>query len=125
MFLSDLAPGSIQGVAGNAGSQLFLTAGHFGVSVLGAQVPLSTFARTDAVKYGYGLGASAGMTSVLIGIYLISLIAGALLLPVVTGWAAPRVALIAASILVAIGYLLFVPLHGDYRLFTNEGVVGV
>lgn len=104
---------------------VFVTAGHFGVSVLGAQVPLSTFARTDAVKYGYDLGASAGMTSVLIGIYLISLIAGALLLPVVTGWAAPRVALIAASILVAIGYLLFVPLHGDYRLFTNEGVVGV
>ena len=35
---------------------VFLTAGLFGVSVLGAQAPLSTFARTDPEVYGYGLG---------------------------------------------------------------------
>ena len=35
---------------------VFLTAGLFGVSVLGAQAPLSTFARTDPAVYGYGLG---------------------------------------------------------------------
>ena len=38
---------------------VFLTAGLFGVSVLGAQAPLSTFARTDPAVYGYGLGTSA------------------------------------------------------------------
>ena len=37
-----------------------LTAFLFGMSVLGAQIPLSTFARTDPEVAGYGLGASAG-----------------------------------------------------------------
>ena len=35
-----------------------LTAFLFGMSVLGAQIPLSTFARTDPDTAGYGLGAS-------------------------------------------------------------------
>ncbi|MHA7987275.1 MFS transporter [Rathayibacter sp. CAU 1779] len=105
---------------------VFVTAGLFGVSVLGAQVPLSTFARTDVDKYGYGLGASSGMTSILIGIYLISLVAGALLLPVVTRWIPPRIALIGASLLVAIGYLLFLPFHGDYlQVVVNMLIAGL
>jgi MFS family permease len=105
---------------------VFVTAGLFGVSVLGAQVPLSTFARTDAAQHGYGLGASAGMTSILVGIYLIALVAGAMLLPVVTRWVAPRIALIGASILVAIGYLLFVPFHGSYlEVLTNMLIAGL
>ena len=41
---------------------VFLTAGLFGVSVLGAQAPLSTFARTDPAVYGYGLGTSGFQT---------------------------------------------------------------
>ncbi|WP_367889409.1 MFS transporter [Humibacter ginsenosidimutans] len=105
---------------------MFVTAGLFGVSVLGAQVPLSTFARTDAARYGYGLGASASMTSILVGIYLIALVAGAMLLPVVTRWIAPRIALIGASILVAVGYLLFVPFHGSYvEVLTNMLIAGL
>ncbi len=36
-----------------------LTAFLFGMSVLGAQIPLSTFARTDPDIAGYGLGADA------------------------------------------------------------------
>ena len=48
---------------------VFLTAGLFGVSVLGAQAPLSTFARTDPGEYGYGLGTSGFATSLIIGIY--------------------------------------------------------
>ena len=36
-----------------------LTAFLFGMSVLGAQIPLSTFARTDPDVAGYGLGAGA------------------------------------------------------------------
>ena len=60
-----------------------LTAFLFGMSVLGAQIPLSTFARTDPDEAGYGLGASAGFVSTLIGVYVLALVAGALLLPVV------------------------------------------
>ena len=46
---------------------VFLTAGLFGVSVLGAQAPLSTFARTDPQVYGYGLGTTGFQTSLIIG----------------------------------------------------------
>ena len=59
------------------------TAFLFGVSVLGAQIPLSTFARTDPAVTGYGLGASASRVSIIIGGYVLSLAIGALLLHVV------------------------------------------
>ena len=105
---------------------VFLTAGLFGVSVLGAQAPLSTFARTDASTYGYGLSATSGQTSVLIGAYLLSLIVGALLFPVATRFTTPRIALIGASLLVAVGYLLFVPLHDGYgQVLTNMVIAGL
>ena len=73
---------------------VFITAGLFGVSVLGAQAPLSTFARTDPSVYGYGLGVSSGLTSLLIGAYVLSLMVGALTFPQVTKLVPPRWALI-------------------------------
>ena len=105
---------------------VFLTAGLFGVSVLGAQAPLSTFARTDPAVYGYGLGATSGLTSVLIGAYVLALTAGALMLPLVTRWVSPRWALIGASVLVGVGYLLFLPFHATYaQTLTNMIIAGV
>src|SRR6195952_695794 len=88
-----------------------LTAFLFGMSVLGAQIPLSTFARTDPAEAGYGLGASAGFVSTLIGVYVISLAAGALLLPVGARYVGTRGAMLAGCLLVALGYGLFLPLH--------------
>ena len=105
---------------------VFITAGLFGVSVLGAQAPLSTFARTDPSVYGYGLGVSSGLTSILIGAYVLSLVAGALAFPLVTKYVAPRWALIGASVLVGVGYLLFLPRHGSYsEVLVNMIVAGV
>ena len=105
---------------------VFLTAGLFGVSVLGAQAPLSTFARTDPAVYGYGLGTTGFQTSLLIGVYLIAMIAGALLFPTIARLVTPRVTLMGASILVAIGFLLFLPFHADYtQLLTNMVIVGL
>ncbi|MWB97475.1 MFS transporter [Agromyces seonyuensis] len=105
---------------------VFVTAGLFGVSVLGAQAPLSTFARTDPTEVGYGLGTEGFATSLLIGGYVLAMTVGALLFPVVTRFVAPRVALICASLLVAAGYLLFVPFHGDYaQVMTNMVIVGI
>jgi len=104
---------------------VFATAGLFGVSILGAQTPLSTFARTDPAV-GYGLGASAGQTSILVGGYVLSLVVGALLFPVVTRWVRPRVTLIGASLLVAVGYLAFLPLHATFsEVLTNMLIAGV
>ncbi|WP_203138191.1 MFS transporter [Microbacterium sp. JZ31] len=105
---------------------VFLTAGLFGVSVLGAQAPLSTFARTDPAVHGYGLGTAGFATSLIIGLYLIAMIVGALLYPVVARLATPRGALIGASVLVGVGYLLFLPFHGSYvQVVLNMALAGV
>ena len=88
-----------------------LTAFLFGMSVLGAQIPLSTFARTDPEVVGYGLGASAGFVTVLIVVYVLSLVAGALLLPIAGRAVGTKRAMLVAALLVAIGYGLFIPFH--------------
>ncbi|MFD1715955.1 MFS transporter [Amnibacterium flavum] len=93
---------------------VFLTAGLFGVSVLGAQAPLSTFARTDPEANGYGLGTTGFLTSLIIGIYLIAMIVGALVFTPIARRATPRLALVGASMLVGIGFLALIPLHGTY-----------
>ena len=90
-----------------------ITAGLFGLSVLGAQIPLSTFAGTDPEVAGYGLGLSSGMRSVVIGIYLISLILGAVLFAIFARRLSPRIALIVATALVAVGYFALIPFHDD------------
>ena len=105
---------------------VFLTAGLFGVSVLGAQAPLSTFARTDPDMYGYGLGTTGFATSLIIGIYLIGMIVGALLFPVIARALTPRVTLMGASVLVGVGFLLFLPFHAAYmQVVANMIVVGL
>lgn len=105
---------------------VFLTAGLFGVSVLGAQAPLSTFARTDPAVYGYGLGTSGFATSLIIGLYLIGMITGALLFPLVARLLTPRITLIGAALLVALGYLMFLPLHDSYtQVVTNMLIAGI
>ncbi|WP_285025819.1 MFS transporter [Plantibacter sp. ME-Dv--P-122b] len=102
-----------------------LTAGLIGISLLGAQAPLSTYAGTPR-ENGYGLGLDAGDISTLIGAYLISMIVGALLFPLVSRWATPRIALIIAASLVAVGYLLFLPFHLEtWQVFLNMAIAGL
>jgi MFS family permease len=90
-----------------------VTAGLFGISVLGAQIPLSTFAGTDPEIAGYGLGLSSGMRSIVIGIYLISLIIGAALFAIFSRRLTPRIALIVATGLVTVGYFALIFFHDD------------
>ncbi|GAA1502490.1 MFS transporter [Terrabacter terrae] len=102
------------------------TAFLFGVSVLGAQIPLSTFARTDPGVTGYGLGASAARVSVIIGGYVLSLAVGALLLHLLADRVGTRVAMVVAAVLVAVGYLLFLPFHDTLaQTLTNMVVAGL
>lgn len=103
-----------------------LTAFLFGMSVLGAQIPLSTFARADPQAVGYGLGASAAEVSTLVGAYVITLVIGALLLPVVSRGFGPRGGLAAGALLVAAGYGLFVPSHDTTaQVLINLGLAGI
>jgi MFS family permease len=96
------------------------------MSVLGAQIPLSTFARTDPDETGYGLGASAGFVSTLIAVYVVALVAGALLLPVVARLLGTRGAMLVACLLVAVGYGLFLPLHDSTgQTLLNMAIAGI
>ncbi len=105
---------------------VFLTAGLFGVSVLGAQAPLSTFARTDPSVYGFGLGTKGFATSLIIGLYLVAMIVGALAFPVAARRVTPRITLIVAALLVGVGYLLFVPFHATYpQVIVNMVIAGI
>jgi MFS family permease len=103
-----------------------LTAFLFGMSVLGAQIPLSTFARTDPDTAGYGLGATAGFVSTLIGVYVTFLAIGALTLPLMTRWLGARGALVLSALLVAVGYGLWLPFHDSTsQALVNMAVAGV
>ena len=103
-----------------------LTAFLVGISLLGAQAPLATFAGTDPDEVGYGLGLASGSISILIGVYLISMIIGALLFPLVSRLFTPRIALIIAAFFVATGYLLFLPFHDEtWQVFTNMFIAGL
>jgi MFS family permease len=103
-----------------------LTAGLIGISLLGAQAPLAAYAGTDPEANGYGLGLSTSQRSILIGVYLISMIIGALLFPWLSKKTSPRVALIIAAFLVAAGYFLFIPFHLEsWQVFTNMFIAGL
>jgi MFS family permease len=101
------------------------TAFLVGISLLGAQGPLSTYAGTDS-SLGYGLGLDATGRSNVIGIYLVSLIVGAVLFAVTSRRANPRAILIVASALVGIGYLLFLPFHVElWQVLLNLSIAGI
>ena len=103
-----------------------LTAFLFGMSVLGAQIPLSTFARTDPDVAGYGLGASASFVSTLIGVYVIFLAIGAFTLPLTSRLLGPRGALVASSLLVAVGYGMWLLFHDEtWQALVNMAVAGL
>lgn len=103
-----------------------LTAFLFGMSVLGAQIPLSTFARTNPRSAGYGLGASAGFVSLLIAMYVVALVVGALSLPAVARHWDTRPAMLLATLLVALGYGLFLPFHASTgEALANMAVAGI
>ncbi len=101
------------------------TAFLVGISLLGAQGPLSTYAGTDPAL-GYGLGLDATGRSNVIGVYLVSLIVGAVLFAVTSRRASPRLVLIAAALLVGVGYALFLPLHLElWQVLMNLCIAGL
>jgi MFS family permease len=101
------------------------TAFLVGISLLGAQGPLATYAGTDS-SLGYGLGLDATDRSNVIGVYLVSLIVGAVLFAVLSRRGNPRLILIGAAALVGIGYALFVPFHTElWQVLTNLLIAGV
>ena len=102
-----------------------VTTGLVGISLLGAQIPLSNFAGANPAS-GVGLGLDSTHRSYVIGVYLVSLIIGAVLLPTLSRRTSPRVALIIATFLVAAGYLAFLPFHANLtETLINMVVAGI
>ncbi len=101
------------------------TAFLIGISLLGAQGPLSTYAGTDR-SLGYGLGLDATERSNIIGVYLVSLIIGAIVFAITSRKASPRIVLIVAALLVGIGYALFLPFHLElWQVLLNLSIAGL
>lgn len=90
-----------------------LVAFLLGMSILGAQVPQSTFGRTDPAIAGYGLGLDAGTTAARIAIYVLCLAIGALLLPMTIKVCGQRIAPVACCLVYAVGYALWFINHED------------
>ena len=104
-----------------------VTAFLFGIPVLGGQIPLSTFAQADPEVRGYGLGADPSFISTLIGIYVITLAIGALTLPLTTRlFGGVRRTLVIASLLVGLGYALWLPMHTHlWQAMLNMTIAGL
>ena len=95
---------------GTPGPMTRRAAGLFGVSVLGAQIPMSTFARTNPAVNGY----------------VLALLIGALFFPAAARGAGTRMTPVFASALVGIGHLLFLPLYDSLvQVLANMMVAGI
>lgn len=103
-----------------------LTSALLGMSVLGAQIPMSTFARTDPAVAGYGLGKGAGFVSVLIVLYVLAMVAGAVTYPLLARRLAARTAMTLAALAVAVGYAMWLPWHASTgQALLNMAIVGL
>ena len=101
------------------------TAFLVGISLLGAQGPLSTYAGTDR-SLGYGLGLDATERSNIIGVYLVSLIVGAVVFAITSRRLSPRIVLIVAAALVGVGYALVLPFHLElWQVLLNLCIAGL
>lgn len=84
-----------------------------GVSLLGAQVPLSTYFRSDPEVHGYGFGLTAAQGSVRIAFYVACLAIGALTLGPMSRRLGARRAMAVGCVVYAVGYAAWLPFHAS------------
>ncbi|MFJ9312654.1 MFS transporter [Pimelobacter simplex] len=89
------------------------TAFLVGMSLLGAQVPLSTYFRSDPAVHGYGFGLTAAQGSARVAFYVAFLAIGALTLGPVSRFLGARRAMVTGCVVYAIGYAAWLPLHAS------------
>lgn len=90
-----------------------LTALLVGISLLGAQVPLSTYFRSDPDVHGYGFGLTAAEGSARVALYVACLAVGALGLGVLSRLLGARGAMVVGCFVYAVGYAAWLPLHAS------------
>ncbi|RFU88488.1 MFS transporter [Streptomyces triticagri] len=103
-----------------------LAAFLFGIAVLGAEIPLATYARTDPDVAGYGLGAGAEFVSVGIGAHVVCIAIGAVSFPLAAGRLGARRAVVSAAFVGAVGFGLWLPFHDSPgQALVNLAVTGL
>lgn len=113
-------------LAGRRQWPIQVTAFLSGASILGAQIPLSTFGRSDPAVTGYGVGATAAQLSYVIGAYVCALAVGALSYPFVARRIGVFPAMTLGASLCGFGYLMFLPWHDSMlHLYLNMVVAGL
>ena len=90
-----------------------VTAFLVGMSLLGAQVPLSTYFRSDPEVHGYGFGLTAAQGSARVALYVACLAIGALLLGPISRLLGSRRAMVAGCVVYALGYAAWLPFHAS------------
>lgn len=105
---------------------LFIATALFGIGVLGAQIPLVTFVRTDPAVAGYGLGLDGFGASLVIAWFLAAMMIGAYAYSRAAARVPVRALLGGAAILIATGHLLFLVLHTHpANVLANLAVIGL
>lgn len=98
----------------------------YGIALLGAEIPIITYARTDPDVVGYGLGTGAEFVSIGIATQTIFIAVGALSGPWVAGRLGVRRAVVLAAFLGATGIGLWVPFHDSpVQALVNLGLTGL
>ncbi|KRB78680.1 hypothetical protein ASE01_05400 [Nocardioides sp. Root190] len=100
-----------------------LTAFLVGISLLGAQVPLSTYFRSDPDVHGFGFGLTAAEGSARVALYVACLAVGALGLGALSRLLGARGAMVTGCLTYAVGYAAWLPLHASPG--AAWGVMGV
>ncbi len=105
--------------------QPVLATGLLGASIMAFQVPLALYVRAEPTAEGYGLGATAFQMSIVTAVYLVAIAAGALVAGNVVRTTLRRWTNTSASMLVAVGYLLFLPFHSSLsQILVNMTIIG-
>ncbi|GAA1742009.1 MFS transporter [Aeromicrobium alkaliterrae] len=98
----------------------------YGIALLGAEIPIITYFRTDPDVAGYGLGTPAEFVSVGIATQVVGIAIGALTVPVIARWLGARRAVVLAAVVGATGISLWIPFHDSTALaLVNVGVTGL
>lgn len=98
----------------------------YGIALLGAEIPIITYFRTDPDVTGYGLGTSAGFVSVGTATQVIFIAIGALTAPMIARRLGARRAVVLAALVGATGISLWVPFHDSTSLaLVNLGITGL
>ncbi|MDQ0646591.1 MFS family permease [Microbacterium natoriense] len=105
---------------------LYIVGFLFGFVLFGFQTPLATFAASDPVSDGYGLGFPTFMLSLVIAIFTIITAAGSAIVNTLTRWIGTKTVLVTAALISAAGFIFFAVQHSEkWHIFVLAVLAGI